>query len=293
MEYDAFGMPKPARFDERENSSPRRITGGRCLLLLVGLGLAGLIGFGIQNSEDFLPQPEDELAIRNRIGRHLRDGRLDKALREGERLAIKNPRDGHMILGQLQGLRGQHQGAISHFDKVLDVDPDDYEARLLRANSLGMTKRYREAIRDYDIVLARDGGQATALNNRAYFRALERIDLDDAMTDVEKAIEIEPNNGAFLDTRGYLHYLSSRHEQALIDFDAALERYKMEQVSRQNGRGEELGEVYFHRGLAYKALGKTRLADDDFNRARRLGFAINEFPEPVSRRPPLMKAPPF
>jgi tetratricopeptide (TPR) repeat protein len=134
-----------------------------------------------------------------------------------------------------------------------------------------------EAIEAYGNALGHDPNNGTALNNRAYHRALARKDLVEAAKDVEEAIEIDGEQPAFVDTRGYISYLRGDFKQALADFNQALRE------SEDKGDPKEFSaEILFHRGLVYKKLGEEDLAKKDFEKAKTLGFEATEYPEPVT-----------
>jgi tetratricopeptide (TPR) repeat protein len=153
--------------------------------------------------------------------------------------------------------------------------------------------RHREAIDDFSLQIKETPpSRADPWNNRAYARALANIDLEEALADVEKALAIEPDNAAYLDTRGYLHHLLGNNEAALADLDRAVEeiakerrmRFEAGEQAKQEGVSPELVEqmerefeqnqsvIYHHRGLVHQALGNAEKAEADNKLAEDLGY---------------------
>ena len=94
-----------------------------------------------------------------------------------------------------------------------------------RAVALQRLKRHEDAIRDLSqaLLLRRKAGsvlsdhrysQPELLNARAYTRAIAGLELDEALHDINDAIEGERENAHFLDTRGYIYYLRGDYDQA-------------------------------------------------------------------------------
>lgn len=258
MHYDDHGFRLPEEFSESRRPARRQITAGRVLLLFglvaVATGLAVLVEYG----------PDIQK-------------RLEKLLASAQHQHADD------LLHRVQrnlGPGGDQRQALSDLSTLIRYNPRNLELRMFRASLLAELGRYREAIEDCNTVLKSKPSRPDALNNRAYFRALERIDLDEALSDVTKAIEGGGAHSAYVDTRAYLHYLMGRHQDALKDFDSILENEDMKAMNRHS----TLGEIYFHRGLVHKALGNKAQAEADFNEARRLGFSWQVEPRPVRGR---------
>ena len=111
---------------------------------------------------------------------------------------------------------------------------------------------------------------ALAYNNRAYNLALAGKQLERALEDVDKALELHGPDEAFLDTRGYLLYLLDRPLEALADLDSAIELLRRHRLRSGDGAGE----IYYHRALVHQKLGNRDLSDADFRRAKQLGYQV-------------------
>ena len=89
---------------------------------------------------------------------------------------------------------------------------------------------------------------------------LEKEDLDRAIADFTKAIEIDPDNATVYNNRGFALRIKSRMVMvaAVDDFTKAVE------IS------PPYAAAYNNRGYALKELGDTYNAQKDFNEARHL-----------------------
>lgn len=132
------------------------------------------------------------------------------------------------------------------------------------------------------------------LNNLAYFRALAGIDLDQALVDINRALESNPDAPGMRDTRAWVLFQMGKQQLALEDADFAVSSitpqagagwfdswltWLEEQMlaSRQpegstkvltrREAGEQLwgvGTLFFHRAKILEALGRTEQAERDF-----------------------------
>ena len=97
-----------------------------------------------------------------------------------------------------------------------------------------------------------------ALNSRCWARVLLSIELDQALDDCDAAIDAEPKNAAYLDSRGWVHLRMGNDKKALADFDRSLEL--------RPGTAWSL----YGRGLTKRRLGDDAGAEADLaRRARR------------------------
>jgi tetratricopeptide (TPR) repeat protein len=117
-----------------------------------------------------------------------------------------------------------------------------------------------------DLILAK-ASQMVARNERDArahsVLALCKIALKDnngGMNELNKAIELEPNTASFYSDRGFLFFEFGEVQEALADFDKAIDKI-----------GLETSLAYRGRGLVLMACGKTREAIKDFNKAIELG----------------------
>ncbi len=106
-----------------------------------------------------------------------------------------------------------------------------------------------DAVEAYEMALRLDANNHTALNNYAYYLSLREERLDEALEMSERAVGMEPENAAYLDTLGWVYF-------KMGDYDKALEY-----IQKSVDTGDASAEVYEHLGDVFEAL-------DDMENAR-------------------------
>lgn len=103
--------------------------------------------------------------------------------------------------------------------------------------------------------------QQINLSYENYYNLLEKGDInyllghyEEAISDFDKAIEIEPRQQRAYSNRGTAKFALNRYEEAISDYDKAIGLLPT-------------AKTYFSRGTAHFKLGKYQLAIDDYNKA--------------------------
>jgi tetratricopeptide (TPR) repeat protein len=120
---------------------------------------------------------------------------------------------------------------------------------------LERAKRFKEAEEAFRLLLAKDPQNAGALNYLGYMLADINIHLDDAHNMIQKALDIDPDNGAFLDSLGWVYYRQEKLDLA--------ERYLVR--SLESVKGDPV--VHSHLGDVYHKLGKLELAKQHWEKS--------------------------
>lgn len=193
------------------------------------------------------------------------------------------------LRGQLRMEKGDLQGGLADFNKLVELAPDVSDAYVLRARAFQRMKNHDAAIRDvtHAISLHRNL-DPDLLNTRAYTRAIAETELDEALEDIDRALKIEGENASFRDTRGYILLLQGKSQEALDDLNLAIEtenartpqnlffrgdRRAERRVARLNREHTQaLAVMYHHRGQAREQLNESALAEEDFRRAVEMGY---------------------
>jgi len=243
--------------------------------------------------------PDDPLAHSGYAGALVRLGKIDKAKVEIDRALALSPnaeayliraritpfdqRDafladidralsigpkGSTFAYQLRAERrrawGQGDLAMADVELALKAWPESYGARHLRAMLNQDAGRYELAVKDIDILIAREPDQAGLYNDRCWIRALANIDLDKALVDCEAAVKLSPGNPAILDSRGMVKLRQGNLAGAIADYDAAL-KIKPDQ-----------GGSLFGRGVAKRRQGAKAAGDVDLAAARKIRPGIDK-----------------
>ncbi len=104
---------------------------------------------------------------------------------------------------------------------------------------------------------------AYALNYLGYMYAERGIHLEEAVVLLNKAVALEPENGAFFDSLGWAHYRLGHLEQAEHYLQKALEQVTHEASDHE----EEQAVILDHAGDVARALGKDREAAEHWRKA--------------------------
>ncbi len=121
-------------------------------------------------------------------------------------------------------------------------------ARMLLASILYQQGRAVDSFALLREILAHDPVDATALNNLGYFMTEQGQTLDEARRLIERAVAIEPLNGSFLDSLGWVLFKLGELPQARLTLERALVH-----SPRSATAHEHLGEALFSLGRKVEA----------------------------------------
>ncbi|NTW53301.1 MAG: tetratricopeptide repeat protein [Chlorobaculum sp.] len=178
--------------------------------------------------------------------RKLPGQRLRWSAIEGYLLLYSNaPKQAAAVLEKVVGAKQKHQ------DKTLLIQANNNLA--MACDQLGKKKQCRDA---YERVLELDPHNTLAMNNLAYMLAEEGIRLQHALRLASNAVMLDPNNGVYLDTLGWVHHKLGNNELARQLLEKAV------------ATGLEEAEVYRHLAELYKKLGYEAKAKEMLERAK-------------------------
>ena len=133
-------------------------------------------------------------------------GRTDEAIREFQETVRLKPNDAdtHNALGAAFDEKGRMDEAIRQFQEAIRLEPNDAMAH----NNLGSVflneGRTNEAAGQFQEAIRLKPDYANANNNLGYLWARRGENLDQARALIEKAVQLEPKNAAFLDSMGWV-----------------------------------------------------------------------------------------
>jgi len=105
--------------------------------------------------------------------------------------------------------------AIESLNKALELDPNSRSTKHLLANIHNSIGDWSVSENIYKELIISDDKDAQALNNYSYTLAERGLKLKEALTMSQKAIELEPNNAAFMDTMGWVLYKLKKYNKAI------------------------------------------------------------------------------
>ncbi len=146
-----------------------------------------------------------------------RSGRFQEARAELEELASKNPNsfELQLRLGDVQNRLGDKPAAIQSFGNAHKLRPQDLNAALGLAVELDSSGKIDQARGAYEDVLRIDPENTQALNNLAYIKADEGVDLDLALGYAQRALRHAPNDPGISDTLGLIYIRKKLTGQAV------------------------------------------------------------------------------
>ncbi|MFQ5527522.1 MAG: tetratricopeptide repeat protein [Thermoanaerobaculia bacterium] len=145
--------------------------------------------------------------------------------------------------------------AIPLWMQARDDDPEALDVRFWLGSAFERSGRRESAIAEFQAILKRDGLFAPALNYLGYMWAERGENLSEAVELVERAVALEPNNGAYVDSLGWAHFQLGNLEVARGHLEKAAQLVGDDAV------------VFEHLGDLYLALGKRSLAQESYQRA--------------------------
>jgi tetratricopeptide (TPR) repeat protein len=138
--------------------------------------------------------------------------------------------------------------AESLLSGMIETNPENMEAKYYLATVYERQKNYKRAEVLFKEVIKEDPQNAGALNYFGYMLADLGIRLNEAIDYVQKALAIEPENGAFLDSLGWAYFKLNDLENAEKYLLQADQRIKDDPVVY-----DHLGDLYFKTGDFQKA----------------------------------------
>jgi len=173
----------------------------------------------------------------------------------------------HSLLGAVEYLRGDYEASREALERALALGEND--GGLLTSLGLVYEKlgRFNDAVRVLEEAIAADPNRPGPYNDLGYFYAERGIKLDEAEELVLRALELAPDEPAFLDSLGWVYYARGQYERAL------------ESLQRAAELDPEEPEIQGHLGDAFFRLGDVPEARERWEKALEL-----DHPEPDSIR---------
>ncbi|MGC8792244.1 MAG: tetratricopeptide repeat protein, partial [Bryobacteraceae bacterium] len=145
--------------------------------------------------------------------------------------------------------------ALEQAEKLSDSDEDREVVLFMRGAMYERMKKYDEAEAEFRKVLKMNPRNASALNYLGYMFADRDVNLQEALELVRQAVELEPQNGAYLDSLGWVYYRLGRLEEAERYLRMALER-----VPRDPTVNDHLGDVLYSQGKVREAIAQWQIS---------------------------------
>jgi len=197
--------------------------------------------------------PNDRVVVAEHASLLADMGKIDPAASEIRKLMDgKNDRETYLSLAQIYE-KGKN---FSEMAKMLDAaenlsqtNEEKTSVNFLRGAMYERMKNLPSAEAEFRKVLALDPNNAGALNYLGYMLADRNVRLEEARDLIVKALEKEPNTGAYLDSLGWVNFRLNRLPEAEENLRQALMS-----MSRDPTVHDHLAEVYFREGKFREAI---------------------------------------
>jgi tetratricopeptide (TPR) repeat protein len=196
-------------------------------------------------------------------------GRLDTAIQDLRGLLNETPsdREVYLSIAQVYSQTKRYSEAEAAAEKALSLStkPDDQEyPHFVLGSIYERQKKYDLAEEQFRQVLTTNPLNAAACNYLGYMLADRGVRLDESVKYIQKALELEPNNGAYLDSLGWAYYKMNRYDLAVPHLEKAARLISSDPTIQE------------HLGHLYLQLGRKREAEEAWERA------LKEWPNAAS-----------
>lgn len=129
--------------------------------------------------------------------------------------------------------------------KAISINPDLPDIHFHLATVYYDMKKFQESIESFKRTAELDPNSSLALNNLAYLYSEMGINLKEGLSLVERAIAMQPDNSAYLDTLGWIHFKLGNYKESVVFLKKAAEL------------DPDSAETQYHLSQAYLKLGGT------------------------------------
>jgi tetratricopeptide (TPR) repeat protein len=145
--------------------------------------------------------------------------------------------------------------AIQIYKKIIENHGENNRLLFLYASSLDKMGDWHKAKELLITILKKDPEETYTLNYFAYSLALRDEELDLALNHIKKALSLDPNNGFFLDTLGWVEFKRENYTSSVFYLEKSI------MILPRSS------EVMDHLGDCYLMLGRTKEAVYEWKKA--------------------------
>ena len=197
--------------------------------------------------------PQDRMVQLVRASILADSGKNNEAIAAAKKLFNgKDDRETYVTLAQLyeKGKKYDEMGkALEEADKLSEGKDDKVNISFMRGAMYEKLKKFDKAEAEFRKVLNNDPDNTSALNYLGYMLADRNERVQEAYEMIKKAVDKEPNNGAYLDSLGWAYFRLDKLTEAEKYLKQALE-----QTKRDPAVHDHLAEVYAKQGKTKDAI---------------------------------------
>lgn len=167
-------------------------------------------------------------------------------------------------LSMLKVQKGDLTTALDLVNRVITLNPDFQKAYFYKATIYKKMGENEKALKEYELMEKKENLVSyEVFLNRAIAQKMSGDALS-ALTDINKAIELDPENAILYKIRGNIYILLNNHFAAIDDYTKAI------------ALDNNLAEAYFNRGIANVLANNRTEACVDFQKSKDLGYEKSE-----------------
>lgn len=141
----------------------------------------------------------------------------------------------YLAESEILSKQGQIRPAIELLNEANEKHPDDTGILYTRAMLLEQVDEYNKMEADLRAILSQDPNNTAALNALGYTFADRNERLDEAVTLIKKAYELDPNDPAIIDSMGWVKYRLGDTETALSYLRKAYKAFQDQEIAAHLG----------------------------------------------------------
>jgi tetratricopeptide (TPR) repeat protein len=175
-------------------------------------------------------------------------GNKQDAIEQAKKLIEAHPgkKEPYLILIEIYEKDGNYDGAIETVNQALShipQDPDLFYTLAIIYSFQGNIQKYLEFA---NVALNKKPDDPAILNFIAYTWVEQKTNLDQAEKYLNRALEIDPENGAIIDSMGWLYFQKGDYQEAL------------KWIKRAQEKIPDDPEILLHLGQIYLKLGNRK-----------------------------------
>jgi tetratricopeptide (TPR) repeat protein len=145
--------------------------------------------------------------------------------------------------------------AISKADQLSSKPDEKQYTTFVKGSIFERQKKYEQAEAEFKKILTADPQNSMTLNYYGYMLADRGVRLEEALNLIKKAVDLDPANGAYLDSLGWAYYKLGKYDLAEESLNKAIQHTPNDPT------------VQDHLGDVYQKTGRLRLAAAHWERA--------------------------
>jgi tetratricopeptide (TPR) repeat protein len=177
----------------------------------------------------------------------------------------KNDRETYITLAQIYEKAKNYTEmgkAVDAAEKLSESNEEKESIAFMRGAMFEKMKNYDAAEAAFRKVLDANPKNASALNYLGYMLADRNVRLPEALKLIREAVDLDPNNGAYLDSLGWVYFRMGELEQAENYLQRAIEKFSKDPTVH-----DHLGDVYFRQGRTKEAIAQWERSLEEWRHA--------------------------